>query len=183
MKNFIKKLFREKLITEVEGVKYDYGCVMLYFNIPQNIWNKVQSMVSDDDITNVGDAEGRETNPHVTILYGLHSDIPDEKIEELVKEMNAPTITLKNISTFNNAEFDVVKFDVESEDLFRMNKLFTQLPHTTNYPDYHPHATIAYVKPGEGDKYKGSLDKPIVVVPDKVVYSKADGSKINYKFK
>ncbi len=63
-----------------------------------------------------------------------------------------------------------------------MARMFTKLPHTTDYPDYHPHTTIAYVKPGEGKKYVGKIDKPIMVKPNKIVYSKADGSKINYNF-
>lgn len=181
MKDKIKERVRQ-VLNEVKGVKYDYGCVMLYFDIPNATWDKVQALVKDEDVTSLGDAEGREHEPHVTILYGLHSDISDETIQNLVSKLTSPTIKLKDISTFNNEEFDVVKFDVEGEDLFKMNKMFTELPHTTSYPDYHPHTTIAYVKAGEGNKYRGSINSPIIVKPSKVVYSKANGEKIEYDF-
>ena len=109
-------------------------------------------------------------------------DIPDEDIEEAIGNMSSPEVTLKDITTFSNKDFDVVKFDVEGEDLFKMNKTLTEFPHTTDYPDYHPHTTIAYVKVGEGEKYHQTLDEPIIVTPNKVVYSKPDGTKKEYPF-
>jgi len=100
--------------------------------------------------------------------------------------MTAPKVTLKKISMFDNADkgFDVVKFDVEGKDLFKMNKDFAKLPHTTDYPDYHPHVTIAYVKAGTGEKYLDDLSKEdaLEISPNKIVYSKANGDKKEYKF-
>jgi hypothetical protein len=66
-----------------------------------------------------------------------------------------------------------------------MNKMFRDLPHTNDYPDYHPHATIAYVKAGTGEKYTKDLSKEdaLVVKPNKVVYSKASGEKKEYTMK
>jgi len=179
----------KKLLSEAKGNTYDYGCVMVYFDIDEDWWGERQSEIKDEDIyhgTKEDPGYGREDEPHVTILYGLHSDIPDETIEELVKKMTAPEVTLKEIGMFDNANrgFDVVKFDVEGQDLHDMNTMFAKLPHTTDYPDYHPHSTLAYVKAGTGKKYCGSLDddKVLTLRPNKVVYSKADGSKKEYKF-
>lgn len=39
------------------------------------------------------------------------------------------------------------------------------------------------VKAGEGKKYIQSLEDPIMITPKKIVYSKANGEKKNYKFK
>jgi len=50
-----------------------------------------------------------------------------------------------------------------------------EYPHTTDYPDYHPHMTIAYVKKGMGKKYAEDL-KDFSITPDKFVYSKIDGT-------
>jgi len=181
MKNFIKEKVRS-VLTEVEGVQYKFGCVMLYFDIPKDVWGEVQALVDDKDVSNVEDADGRELNPHVTLLYGLHADIPDKDIEEAIGKMSAPEVTLKDITTFSNKDFDVVKFDVEGEGLIKMNKVLTEFPHTTDYPNFHPHTTLAYVKPGEGKKYHQELDEPIVVIPNKVVYSKPDGTRKEYPF-
>jgi len=188
-KENIKKEVRKQLL-EKKGDTHDYGCVMLYFDIKKEAWDKFQDMIADEDIyTEEGEQSyGREDEPHVTVLYGLHADIPDSTIEGLIDEMEGPTLNLKKISIFENDKFDVVKFDIigESEKkLAKMNGEFAKLPHTTDYPDYHPHSTIAYVKAGKGKKYVKTLtgDDIITVSPTQVAYSKADGTKNKYKLK
>jgi len=188
-KNNIRNEFR-KLLLEGDGDSYDYGCVMLYFNIDKSSWGKIQDLIEDEDVyTEDGDqGYGREDEPHVTILYGLHASIPDSDIEELIEDIKPTKLTLKKISIFENDKFDVVKFDVigvSEGRLSDMNKKFAELPHTTDYPDYHPHATIAYVKPGTGEKYVQMLSgkDSLVVSSDTVTYSKADGGKEKYKLK
>jgi len=188
-KKNIKSALRHYLL-EGKGDNYDYGCVMLYFDIKKTVWTKFQDMIDKDDIyTEDGDQSyGLEYEPHVTILYGLHADINDSTIKELIDGMNRVELKLREISIFENEKFDVVKFDIIGESkkkLSAMNGEFAKLPHTTNYPDYHPHSTIAYVKPGTGKKYIKTLtgDDIITVNPTQVAYSKADGSKIKYKLK
>lgn len=59
------------------------------------------------------------------------------------------------------------------------NKLTDNFPYSTDYPDYHPHSTIAYLKPGSGKKYvKEFKNIEFIATPEKIVYSKPneDGS-------
>jgi 2'-5' RNA ligase len=102
-----------------------------------------------------------------------------------IDEVKPPKIGFKGISAFSNEKFDVLKFDVDSEDMHKMNAKFKKFPHTNNFPDYHPHVTIAYLKPKTADKYikkmKGMEDMPIKL--DKLVYSKPDGDKKTYELK
>jgi 2'-5' RNA ligase len=174
-----------------EGSGHSYGCVMLHLDVPTKWWKEITDEIDKEDVY---DPEGERSygiqpasESHVTVLYGLHSDIPDSEIEELIDKMTAPEITLKKIGIFDgpDREFDVVKFDVTGDDLFKMNKMFAELPHTTDYPDYHPHCTIAYVNAGTGKKYKRTLsdDESLTLKPTKVVYSKANGEEKEYKFK
>jgi len=189
-KQRIKETLRAKLLLEKKGDSHSYGCVMLYFKISKGNWKEFQSMIDDEDVyTEDGDqGYGREDEPHVTILYGLHDDIPDSTIEDLIDEIKPTKLVLKEISIFENEKFDVVKFDITGVSegrLSKMNAKFVELPHTTDFPDYHPHATIAYVKAGTGKKYVQTLSgkDAIVVECNDVVYSKADGSKNKYKLK
>lgn len=173
----IKKIVRKHLLNE-QRIKY--GCVMAYLDIDKDWWDELQNKIDDEDIYDNKEKEfGREDEPHITLLYGLHDDIPDEDIEKVIKSLKPPKITLQKISAFEN-EFDVLKFDVESEDLHKMNKKFTEFPHTNDYPNYHPHATIAYLKSGTADKYMDDLDEPIEVESNKIVYSKPNGTKKEY---
>lgn len=188
----IKEIIKKKLriILEKKGDTYSYGCTMLKLEIPKSEWAKLQSMIDEDDVyTEEGDKSfGRENEPHITLLYGLHNDISDEDIEEVSKKMDKCVINLKKISIFENDKFDVLKFDViddSKKELGKMNKCYSEFPHTTDYPDYHPHCTIAYLKAGTGKKYCKTLseDDIIRVKSDEVIYSKADGSKKYYKLK
>ena len=157
---------------------------MLYLDINDKDWKKVQDLIDDEDVYDE-DGHGREDEPHITLLYGLHSDIPDEQIEDAISKMSSPEVTLKKITTFDKSDkFEVVKFDVDGEDLYKMNEMLKEFPHTSDFPIYSPHVTIAYVKKGEGKKYHKNLsdDDTIVISPNKVVYSKADGSMKEYPF-
>jgi 2'-5' RNA ligase len=175
VRDLIKKILKE----ETNPQTYDYGCVMLYYDLPN--WVELTNMINTEDIydNDIGEF-GIEENPHVTLLYGLHSeDIDDGDIMDHVLSFNQPEISMGGISLFNNDDFDVVKFDVSGDGLFEMNKsLVNKYPHTNDYPDYHPHSTIAYVKEGTGEKYVKNLTKPYTIKPNKVVYTKPDGSKI-----
>ena len=183
----IKNKLREALLKKQKR-KYDYGCVMVGLDTDSKDWNKIQTQIDEDDIyfgdgTNGG--FGRELDPHVTILFGLHADVSDKEIEERVTDIKKPEITLQKISAFENELFDVLKFDVESPDLHKLNKKFSELSHTTDYPNYHPHATICYLKKGESKKHIKELStiEPILVSPNEILYSKPDGSKKSFQIK
>jgi 2'-5' RNA ligase len=182
----LNKIYTE-LITEGKE-KHKYGCVMLYLELNNEKQKEIQGLVEEEDLylgTKEDPGYGRETEPHVTVLCGIHSDVPDEDVEELIDALVAPELMLDKISIFDNADkgFDVVKFDVENKELVKMNDKFKKLPFTSNYPDYHAHVTLFYVKAGKGKKYTQTLDEPIVIKPNKIVYSKANGEKKSYKFK
>jgi hypothetical protein len=157
-----------------------FGCVMLNLDFPG--WDRIIKKIEENDIYREENEYGIEKDPHVTVLYGLHNDIPDSVIEERISKMSSPKLRLENISIFENDDkkYDVVKFDVEGEGLHEMNKMFAELPHTNDYPKYNPHSTICYVKKGTGKKYIQKLSEPIEINPSHVIYSKSDETKKKY---
>lgn len=183
----IKNELRKRLLNEGSG-GHEYGCVMLYLPIEKKWWDKITKEIKKEDVYSPEGERDYGIQPydevHVTILYGIHNDVPDEDVEALIDNMVAPEVTLSKIGMFDNKAkgFDVVKFDVSGQDLHDMNKMFKDLPHTSDYPDYHPHATIAYVEAGEGKKYTKTLSKEdsFTIKPNKIVYSKADDTKKEY---
>lgn len=110
--------------------------------------------IPDSDLFD-GDGFGRETEPHVTLLFGLTENDPKAVQQVLAGEGEAKA-TLGKVSLFKNPDYDVIKVDVESEKLQQLNKkLRDNLPYKSDFPDYQPHITLAYVKKGEGQKYEG----------------------------
>lgn len=179
-----------RLRALLEGAHKDsngnkYGCVMVYFNYDKSEWDKMQDIIDKDDLYEPKGETGfgKEADPHVTILYGLHEEIADKDIEAEIKQIKTPKIKLGKVSSFSNDKFEVLKYDIVSDDLHKLNKKFTKFPFTSDYPDYHPHCTIAYVKKGKAADYITKLNKlsEIEVTPEKIVYSKANGEKKDYK--
>ena len=167
--------------------KYDYGCVMTGLELDKESWNTIQGMIDEEDVYFGKEDDkgyGREMEPHVTILYGIHEDVPLEDVENKINSIKSVDILLDAISSFTNEEFDVLKFDIKSNDLSNLNADFKKLPHTSKYPDYHPHATIAYLKKGLADKYikKMKKVKPLETIPSKLLYSMPNGDKKEYNF-
>ena len=183
MRNKIKEVLLEYTNTKKDKDPYDYGCMMIYYDVPG--WQKVLDMIDSDDLYDDDTNQfGLEYEPHITVLYGLHSnEIDDDEVFNSILDREPPELSMSNISLFNNPKYDVVKFDVEGDGLYDMNKILRDnFPYTTDFPDYHPHSTIAYVQPGKGEKYIKKLSKPFVLRPNKLVYSKPDGSKITKEF-
>lgn len=176
------KLF-EEFIAEKSGDSYSSGCVMLYFDFPQ--MEEIHENIDKKDLyEEEGDRTfGLEDEPHCTLLYGLEHDVTVEQVKEIIDQHTFGTCTVHNASLFEN-DYDVLKFDVEGDSLHACNKSLCQLPYNNQYPDYHPHMTIAYLKKGAGKKYaEGMKTQEYELVPTHVVFSQPDGTKNKIKIK
>lgn len=165
-----------------ENQKYEYGCVMIYINTkPTKV---AQKYIEREDIYEEESDRtfGLEKTPHITCLYGLHNDVTPKQVKEILDQYKISYFIGNNISCFNNPKYDVLKWDIKGDVLFDINKELTKLPYTSDFPNYHPHSTIAYLQPGKGDKYV-KLFKGIEVKfkPLYGVYSEANGNKTKIK--
>ena len=153
-----------------------YGCVMMDAEVKD--WeDKHIAGIDPKDVYRkpYDDSFGLEDNPHVTVLYGIHEDeIDPEVIYDVIQnEMGPLTVTIDEIGIFPGEEYDVVKYEVPVTDELKnyREKFEKNYPNTQTFPEYHPHMTLAYVKPGEGKKYAKKLDEPFDVTFNKGVYS------------
>lgn len=152
-----------------------YGCVMMDADIKN--WEDFHTSGIDEEdvyLKPYDDSYGLEDNPHVTIVYGIHEDEADpQRMADLIEHYMKPvTVVIREVDVFEGKEYDVVKYNVPlTGQLQGYRDIFMQIPNTQNFPDYHPHMTIAYVKPGKGKKYKRELTEPFKVTFTKGVYS------------
>jgi 2'-5' RNA ligase len=156
---------------------YEFGCVLLELDLPG--WKKIISIIDPEDLYEPNDGRhGIETDPHVTLKFGLESSVTLEQVREIL-EKNPLTekIHVEKIDLFRNEQFDVVKFKVTpSKQLIKINQELSQLPNQDKFPNYNPHITIGYVKPGCGDKYiQDNFDG--WATPYKIIYSMPNGNK------
>jgi hypothetical protein len=180
----------KELLTE--GT-HQFGCVMIYFGFPTDVI-KMQDTIRPDHLCTDDGNTGIELEPHCTLLYGLHEEVTLEDITNVLDKFTFGDVKLHNPSLFENEKYDVLKYDVAypvkgGAFLHKANTELKKLPHTTSFPDYHPHSTIAYLKSGKGNYYKDffvSKGKDTYVVkPTHAIYSLADGTqhKIQIKIK
>jgi len=108
--------------------------------------------ITDDKLyTDPEDPEGfgREDEVHVTVKFGLHEKDPSPELLKIIEQTEPFEIEVGAISLFENEKFDVVKFDISGEGLFKLNaRISAELECTDTYPEYHPHMTVAYVTKG-----------------------------------
>ena len=128
-------------------------------NAPDAIARKVKSWgkenIPDSDLYDEEPGFGRESNVHITVKFGLHTDSPEE-VEKVVTGFGRFKVKLGEISQFEGEKYDVLKIDVESARLHELNGLIADSVECTDtFPVYKPHMTIAYVKKGKGKKFLG----------------------------
>lgn len=124
------------------------------FNLPPIGIKAFAKEIPDSDIYDKEENTGREKEPHVTVLFRIKNNDP-QKVKKLVRKNNIGPIkiTLGQTSVFENEKFDVLKVDVKSPQLRKLRKLFeNNLSNDKKFNEYHPHVTIAYLKPGKGKK-------------------------------
>ena len=101
--------------------------------------------------------DGRENEQHVTVKYGLSDNEPPARLIAAVANFGPVKVKFGKTSIFKNDDAHVVKIDIQSPDLHRLNKLIGRIVETpgNTHPTYIPHATIAYVKKEHSKKYDG----------------------------
>lgn len=123
----------------------------------------IQNLIDKNDlVTDVPYCEGGlETNPHVTIVYSEFVDkvfnvstIGQVTYAKQKTLLENTLINLSKVSMFENDDFDVIKFEVNSLNCEQLHKFVKmQFGLETRFPTYQAHVTIGYVKSGQGQKY------------------------------
>lgn len=111
----------------------------------------LQDMISPSDVVEL------ETEPHITVRYGLHTQDASD-VAGWVDDAGPILIKIGRLSVFTtNPEFDVLKFEIESNPLHNLNDTLGLLDNSNDYPVYNPHMTIAYLRKGTGLTYAANL--------------------------
>ena len=138
----------EKAIEQVVEKTREYGCIL--FTTPDDMTKRFLQEVNGIPKKMLADG-GCEMEPHVTALYGILGVELDEVVR-IVSKIESPLVKFGKTSSFPGGDAGVPLFvTVESEDMHNINtQLRSLLPHVVKFPEYTPHATLAYVKDAEG---------------------------------
>ena len=139
---------------------------------------KIQSKIKKEHLYTEEDNDdyGIEKNPHVTLVPCLNNDVDINKLKTYLDDISEYDIILTDLSKFECENFDVLKCAVKSNKLIETNKKIGKDFEThSEYKDYTPHLTIAYMKHGMADKYiEEILPKLIHLKPKNFHFSYVD---------
>lgn len=152
---FIKSLPRTKNLIQLEKSidlvvekPHEYGCIL--FTTPDDMTKRFLQEVNALQKKSIAEG-GLEMEPHVTALYGILG-VDLEEVVRIVSKIESPLVKFGKTSAFPAGDAGVPLYvTVESEDMKNINTMLRSLlPHATKFPEYTPHATLAYVKDAEG---------------------------------
>ena len=135
----------------------------VYINVPKTIMNLTQSLrniIDPDDLYKEkgNDQYGLETEPHITVKWGLFTDC-EKKVAETVGDSTGGKIELGETSLFEKKDkYDVLKVTCKSKELTAIHKKLSKLENDDGHPTYNIHITLAYLLPGKGEKYAGRTE-------------------------
>jgi len=124
-----------------------------YIRLPLDVkrgMKKIRDMIDKDDIGE----DGKESNPHITVKYGLTITDPEE-VKKAVSKNKGGKVRMGKTSIFKNDDADVLKISVTSTSLGKLWDSLSTLKNEDRFDKYVAHSTLAYLKPGTGDKYVG----------------------------
>lgn len=127
---------------------------MIGFN--QTINNKIiqfaNSVIPFDCQKDPENNQGIVTDPHISLLTDIHSVFPQTELMDIIKKIPAFKINFGAISFFKNDNVDVIKIEVESEQLSTIHyNLKSIIPNSYKFDEYNAHCTLAFVKPNSCD--------------------------------
>ena len=152
------------------------GYVGIKLDIPN--WEELCKIIKPEDIVSL------EDDPHVTVIYGIHSFVNANDVLTNLRLLKLPNIEFGKVGFFPGAESDVVIIELESPDLHDLHSILkTNLSNEQTHPTYNPHVTLGYVKKGTAEKYKGmQLEISGDLDTSNCSYCSASGTlKLNYE--
>lgn len=164
-----------------------HGFLMIKYDKPEMI-QELQNMIPYEELYEEEDNDdyGIEDMCHVTLVPCLDKHMNVEELKKELMELGKYSVLISNISKFENDDYDVLKCDVGSQNLLKTNdKIRSKFPTFSEYKDYHPHMTIAYMKKGMADKYLQDSIMPLLVLKPKCFIwsgSNEDESDVNIEW-
>lgn len=133
---------------------YGWSSLMIKFNetINNQIISFANQVIPIEYQSDPENGSGIVTDPHISLITDLEITYPEHKIREIIKNVPSFKVVFGTISFFRNDTVDVAKIDIESDQLNEIHYHLKELiPNHYKFDEYHPHCTLAFVKPGTCD--------------------------------
>ena len=141
--------------------------VMIDLETPEFI-SEIHSLLPEEVIY-TNECPGMEKETHVTLFPLVSNKTPLSGMVKYLPSIEDIVIHVSGISVFRNEKFTVLKADITVDSqIHRLNsKLSEHFISESEFKEYHPHVTIAYLRKDTtiADKFIGEFVTPIKLKP------------------
>lgn len=177
------------MVLESYGYREDYegNCLMVLLSEADSVLlREVASLIDDDDILKQEDTKEPKVlkNHHITIKYGIAGNLHDVKMS-VRGTVGKVSGKFGKLGVFRNVEHDVLFLSVDSASVDALNqKVSHDLISSETYGEYIPHITLAYLRPGCGERYIGlqRLFEDLSFTTDELVFSDSENNHYTVSF-
>ena len=166
------------MLTENRNSSVRKGCLMAMVSKEdtEKLLKFNKQLIAEENLYLEGNEYGRETECHVTIRYGFLKDLNELEIRQLLKGQKKFMMEIYGLDKFDtHPSYDVAMFKVSSPVLKQLNEASGIYLNETDYPDYNPHLTLAYVQKGKFPHKKEGFRLSVPV--KEICYSPISGAK------
>lgn len=136
------------------GTKFSYVSLEIGGMLRECILTDFKNVIKSEDLYD--GADSFESNPHITIKTGLHTQ-DSQIVEEAIKSMPPFTVNVKGVDFFKQGDKEVLYLVVDSPHLKALHDALCKLPNTKLRDTFKPHITIARLGLGCSEHYKHAL--------------------------
>lgn len=133
---------------------YGWSSLMIKFNkaIDSQIISFANKFIPAECQSDPANGSGIVTDPHISIITDLEISYPALEVRKNIEQLAPFNVSFGPISFFRNDHVDVIKIDIISDELNTVHyHLKNIIPNHYKFDEYHPHCTLAFVKPGTCD--------------------------------
>lgn len=182
----MRTIYANTLRVIVAKLNGTYDSSSLQVDLPKDLAREIiawgKKNIPDKNLhNNAKDTKGREDEIHCTLLYGITSPEPDDKILSIFKKVKPFKVRLGLVTLFRDKpDYDVVKIEAESSDLQKLHyEVENSAGVISDFPTYQSHCTIGYVKKNTADGLNGNETfKGKTFTIDEIIFSSLNGNKI-----
>ena len=156
----------------------EWAFLMIRFAMPEFI-KQIQERIPQeslyiDESDNIN-GYGLENDSHVTLFPCLDNETSVNEVSQYLPDVSTLGIELVNISLFENDDYCVLKADVNTDSSLAklISELLKHFECGSEFKDYHPHMTIAYIKKDDpiAKELCKEFDKPVLCNPENYDFS------------
>jgi 2'-5' RNA ligase len=151
-------------VSDLECVMLDVPLMDIQKAVGEDLWNEDDLFYGDTPTLKYAQGAVAEEQAHLTLLFGIHpSDTYERDVLQSLHDWDMPDILINKVSYFPSREegqnyICIIAEVVPSAALLAGRRNLEYLPYTSDFPDYKPHITLAYVRTDTGADTQGWID-------------------------